>query len=48
LELKPSFFKIVEVLRLFPNSMPHASDIMKQLEDAVTELGKGNIALRTR
>jgi len=47
-ELKPDFLKVSEVLRLFPKSVPHASDQIKQLEDAMTELEKENIALKTR
>jgi hypothetical protein len=47
-ELKPDFLKVSEVLRLFPKSVPYASDQIRQLEDAMTELEKENIALKTR
>lgn len=47
-ELKPDFMKVSEVLRLFPKSVAHASDQIRQLEDAMTALEKENIALKTR
>jgi integrase len=47
-ELKPDFLKVSEVLRLFPKNVPHASDRIRQLEDAMTALEKENIALKTR
>jgi integrase len=47
-ELKPDFSKVSEVLRLFPKSVPHASDRIRQLEDAMTALEKENITLKTR
>ena len=47
-ELKPDFVKVSEVLRLFPKSVPHASDRIRQFEDAMTALEKENITLKTR
>lgn len=47
-ELKNDFLKISEVLRLFSKTLPHVSDRIRQLEDAMIELEKENIALKTR
>jgi integrase len=47
-ELKPDFMRVSEVLRLSPKTVPHASDRINQLEEAMTALEKENVTLKTR
>jgi integrase len=47
-ELTNDFQKISEVLRLFPKTTPQATEQLKSLETAVTQLETENMAFKTR
>jgi integrase len=47
-ELKNDFLKVSDVLRLFPKTIPHAIDQIKNLENALRQVETENTSFKTR